>query len=161
MQRFAGRRDKTAGDDGEQMAQVFFVSGHLDLTAEEFEREYVPQLEAALRDCKDASFVVGDAKGGDSMAQAWLATKGVRSVRVFHKHGGPRCNKLNWPTTSGFRTDEERDAALTAASTVDIAWARSVDEQKRLYGDKYYPRVSGTQKNLERRQRRQQQGDTS
>lgn len=48
----------------------------------------------------------------------------------------------------------QRDAAMTASSDYDILWVRSDEETKKLYGAKYRPgRVSGTQKNKDRRAR--------
>ena len=41
---------------------------------------------------------------------------------------------------------------MTEDSDRDIAWIRSEEETKKLYGKKYRPgRVSGTQKNIDRR----------
>jgi TorA maturation chaperone TorD len=50
----------------------------------------------------------------------------------------------------GYHTD--RDAAMTETSDYDILWVRGDAETAALYGSKYRPgRVSGTQKNKERR----------
>ena len=48
-----------------------------------------------------------------------------------------------FPLRGGFRSDEERDAAMTAASDKDVAWVRPERSKRR----------SGTAKNLERRVR--------
>jgi hypothetical protein len=40
---------------------TYFVSGHLDLTVEEFRDHYAPRITAALAADLDAAFVVGDA----------------------------------------------------------------------------------------------------
>jgi HAD superfamily hydrolase (TIGR01662 family) len=117
-------------------ARVVFVSGHLDLTPEEFTEHYAPRLLKAVDD--GCSFVVGDARGADAMAQEFIAPFGVPAV-VYHMHHVPRNNRENLPTRGGFRADEERDAAMTAASTEDIAWVRAGREK------------SGTAKNLRRR----------
>ena len=50
----------------------------------------------------------------------------------------PRFN-CGWPTIGGFKSDEERDRAMTLASSVDIAWVRPGKEN------------SCTAKNIERR----------
>ena len=114
---------------------IFYVSGHLDLTEEEFREHYVPKLEEALKE-PGATFVVGDARGADAMAQAWLAEKNA-PVTVFHMFVAPRNNVGENALKGGFETDLARDEAMTAASTDDIAWARH--------------RRSNTWKNLERR----------
>lgn len=118
--------------------KVIFVSGHLDLTPEEFQEHYVPRLEAAIKEhCR---FVVGDAPGCDAMTQKFLFDHGTPR-RLFHMLEEPRNNYSGGGALNGgFKTDEERDAAMTAASDDDIAWVRP---GKR--------RNNGTTKNLERR----------
>ncbi|MEM7156328.1 MAG: hypothetical protein AAF799_25970 [Myxococcota bacterium] len=117
---------------------TFFVSGHLDLTDAEFEAHYVPSITEALAD-SDARFVVGDARGADAKAQAYLSTRAAERVTVFHMFTAPRNNHGAFPTRGGFESDAERDRALTAASDRDIAWVRPGRER------------SGTAKNIARR----------
>ena len=45
----------------------YFVSGHRDLTMEEFDRHYVYQLDRVLADDPYAEFVVGDWEGCDTI----------------------------------------------------------------------------------------------
>lgn len=128
------------------MQRVWFISGHLDLTLEEFLAHYVPQFEAALDIDPNSAFVVGDAGGADTAAQGWLKTflqDGQRNVIVYHMFESPRNNVGGFPTRGGFINDDERDAAMTADSTDDIAWVRPGRER------------SGTAKNLKRRAREQ------
>ena len=115
---------------------VVFVSGHLDLTAEEFEAHYAPALERYA--AEGARFVVGDARGCDAMVQRWLAALAPQRVTVFHMFDQPR-NNAGFPVRGGFASDDARDAAMTAASTTDLAWVRPGREK------------SGTAKNLARR----------
>lgn len=119
---------------------IYFISGHLDLNLAEFEEHYEDLLWEAHEG--GASFVVGDAKGADSMAQQFLAAAGCRKVIVFHMFEAPRNNVGHFPTKGGYSSDKERDAAMTAASDSDIAWVRIGREK------------SGTAKNLKRRQQR-------
>jgi hypothetical protein len=114
---------------------VYFISGHLDVTPEEFKEHYQPKIEEVMGD--GGYFVVGDARGTDTLAQEFLKDYG--EVTVFHMFENPRNNKGNHPTVSGFSTDEERDTAMTLASDSDIAWVRPGREK------------SGTAKNLKRR----------
>jgi len=100
---------------------ICFVSGHLDLTPEEFEQHYVPQLAQAVQD--GCSFVLGDAKGADAMAQLWLSNT-IAEVTVFHMFDAPRHTVDRYERVGGFLTDHARDAAMTAASHHDIAWVR-------------------------------------
>lgn len=120
------------------MSETCFVSGHLDLSPGEFAEHYVPAIEAALGE--GAGFVVGDARGADAMAQEYLAGRAAQVV-VFHMFTHPRHNLGDFPTRGGYGSDSERDRALTAASTRDIAWVRPGRER------------SGTARNLARRER--------
>ena len=120
---------------------TYFVSGHLDLTKEEFNVHYVPCLREALKQ-NNVSFVVGDAKGADSMAQDYLSQYDVR-VTVFHMFAKPRYAVKHFNIIGGFKSDDESDAAMTSSSNVDIAWVRPGREK------------SGTAKNLDRRNKKE------
>lgn len=117
-----------------------FISGHVDLTEQEFSDHYVRPIFSAVLDGDD--FVLGDAAGADRMAADYLwslrFTNPDMKVTVFHMFDSPRYNP-GFPTQCGYQSDEERDAAMTAASDLDIAWVRPGREK------------SGTAKNLARR----------
>src|SRR5262245_1911070 len=117
--------------------KTYFISGHLDLTAEEFMEHYLPQIARALNE-PDVRFVVGDARGADSLAQAFLFANAARYTG-YHIGVSPRNNFYHAPMVGGFETDEARDRAMTVASDADIAWVRPGREQ------------SGTARNLNRR----------
>ena len=114
---------------------IVFISGHLDVTAEEFAEHYLPRLEQHL--LAGDEFVVGDARGADAMAQQFLKSRNAK-VTVFHMREKPR-NNVDFPTKGGYKSDDERDAAMTAASNTDVAWVRPGREK------------SGTARNLQRR----------
>jgi hypothetical protein len=116
---------------------VLFISGHLDLTPDEFAQHYEGSLQTAL--AQGSSFVLGDARGCDTLAQGFLHRAGCRAVTVFHMFEKPRNNVGGFPTSGGFKDDNQRDEAMTRASTSDLAWVRSGRER------------SGTAKNLLRR----------
>lgn len=119
--------------------RVCFVSGHMDLTQQEFRDHYEPLLHTAY--AAGDSFVVGDAPGADAMTQWWLTTHRVRDVDVFHMLVAPRVCIATWfRLWGGFVSDTKRDAAMTEASDYDIAWVRPGHEKK-----------SGTARNLKRR----------
>ena len=101
---------------------TYFVSGHLDLTADEFREHYVPRIVTAIDD--EAAFVVGDARGCDLMTQLYLRDARAIRVQVFHMLDAPRNNVNGFSTVGGFASGRERDEALTGASTDDIAWVR-------------------------------------
>ena len=123
--------------------KTVFISGPLDLTEEEFREHYMPAILNAW--CYLASFVVGDARGADAMAQIYLRSLADSDsdnvgglIVVYHMFAKPRHN-MGFMTVAGFQTDEERDAAMTATSDRDIAWVRPGRDK------------SGTAKNLARR----------
>jgi hypothetical protein len=115
---------------------VYHVSGHLDLTEEEFNKHYRDSILNAISE--GSSFVIGDAAGADAMAQKFLFEHGITNVIVYHMFDKPR-NNIGFKTIGGFTSDRERDEALTVASNDDIAWVRPGREK------------SGTAKNLTRR----------
>lgn len=120
------------------MPKTYFVSGHLDLTEEEFNEHYAPKLHSALGE--GAAFVVGDARGCDMQAQELLSIW-TKNVTVYHMFWRPRNLKdTEFKMWGGFETDRDRDEAMTLASDDDIAWVRPGRE------------TSGTAKNLKRRQ---------
>ena len=115
--------------------KVYFISGHLDLTEEEFKEHYQPELDKALSE--DAAFVIGDARGTDSLAQMYLKNK-TEKVTVYHMFTDPR-NNAGFKMSGGFTSDNSRDRQMTEDSTNDIAWVRPGHEK------------SGTARNLARR----------
>jgi hypothetical protein len=118
------------------------VSGHLDLTWEEFEEHYAPKLKLAI--ARGDSFVIGDAPGADTMAQKYIYS--VRSwfkvnVTIYYnaQWSGPRNNVGRWNAIGRGKRPSDKDAAMTEASDYDIAWVRPGKEK------------SGTAANLRRR----------
>lgn len=122
-------------------ARTFYISGHLDITKTEFTDNYIPELERLVHIHKDKiKFVVGDARGADVMAQKWLRDNvDKKRVTVYHMFDSPRFNAGYFSCVGGYKTDEERDAVMTAVSIGDIAFIRKGREK------------SGTAKNIIRR----------
>lgn len=147
-------------------AQVAFISGHMDITPEQFIKHYHDLLDSAL--AQDHHFVMGDAKGVDASALAYLLAQkdiypnilqritvhlsrpgqlamyqamGVRTVCTSERYDkrNPRARHLN------------RDVGMTQASDYDILWVRTEAEAKAFYGQKWRARVSGTELNRLRR----------
>ena len=106
---------------------VYFISGHRDITKEEFEKYYVPKIDTTLENDNNATFVVGDYYGVDIMAQDYLVNKGVQdNVTVYHMFESPRNhNTMIKSLKGGFKNDEERDSAMTSVSDFDIAFVRN------------------------------------
>lgn len=145
----------------------YFISGHLDLTMDEFIENYKPQIDDALNDkfikqhthevfnntlkSKFPSFIIGDAIGADLMAQKYLGDKNCK-VFIYHMYDKPRNNIFNYPTIGGFKSDEERDAAMTNNSDIDLLWVRPKELQKKILGKKFKEGyITGTEKNRIRR----------
>jgi len=125
---------------------IAYISGHLDLKVEEFDQHYGSLIREAVK--RGDTFVVGDARGTDTMALQYLIPQKPLGVTLYHMFVKPRTpehvlmaitNQLNLKIVGGFKSDEERDAAMTAASDYDIAWVRPGREK------------SGTAKNIARR----------
>lgn len=132
------------------MTKTYFISGHLDISPEEFRTHYKPKIDSAL--AEGAKFVVGDARGLDTLAQSYLKGK-TTQVTVYHMKKKAFNNLGNFETKGGFKTNDDKDSAMTRDSDEDIAWVRPAEDQKKLYGAKYRKRVSGTEKNLTRRRK--------
>jgi len=116
------------------------ISGHLDLTPQEFAEHYQPRINQAISEGCD--FIVADARGADALAQEYLASRrrdSVFQVTVYHMFESPRTHHGDFPTQGGYSSDDERDAAMTTASDFDIAWVRPGREK------------SGTARNIARR----------
>lgn len=124
---------------------TYFISGHRDITKDEFERNYIPALERVIEDDPESVFVVGDYGGADIMAQDYLMNftdVGPDRVIVYCMGNTPaNANKDIMRFKRGYASDIERDSAMTDASIRDIAFVRE---------GKY---DSGTAQNILRRYR--------
>lgn len=121
---------------------IAFISGHLDLTPEEFNEHYMEKIKSAI--LRGHSFIVGDARGADTLAQNYLALYAI-DFTCYHMFESPR-NFVDFLKTAngssligGFTSDKERDEAMTLASDYDIAWVREGRKS------------SGTAQNIKRR----------
>ena len=133
---------KDQPEKGKQVDQTAMISGHLDLTREEFDDHYAPAIQQAID--VGCEFVVGDARGTDTMAQTFLFVhlplQAYRSrVAVYHMFSSPRNVIGTGVTKGGYLSHTAKDAAMTADSDYDILWVRPGKE------------TSGTARNLIRR----------
>lgn len=130
-------------DNITDISEVFFISGHRDITETEFEINYIPKINDVLYNYKNAKFIMGDYYGLDIMAQNYLIdVLGIEPERitVYHMFDEPRnCNIKITNKIGGFKTDDERDEAMTNASSFDIAFVRDNNI------------ITGTGKNILRR----------
>jgi len=118
---------------------TYMISGHLDLTENEFQLHYMRRIMDAAKN-PQALFVLGDAKGCDQKAGSLLQMlkAGDRSTK-YHAGELSRNYHSTIKEVGGFAHYTARDAAMTAASNTDIAWVREGKER------------SGTAKNIARR----------
>lgn len=138
--------DKVIEDEKQQnnkREKTYFISGHRDITDNEFECFYIPQLYYYATEFPDTQFVVGDCDGADIKAQNFLMDEikiDSSRVTVYHMFDEPRNKneKIN-QLIGGFESDDERDSAMTNVSFQDIAFVR--DNTK----------ISGTAQNILRR----------
>jgi hypothetical protein len=127
------------------MAKTYFISGHRDISKDEFELHYASKIRDIVEEDPYAKFVVGDYHGVDNLAQIFLyklVEEGILafdSITVYHMFTEPRNNLCAFKTIGGFTSDIERDSAMTNISDEDIAWVRLGKES------------SGTAQNLMRR----------
>lgn len=101
---------------------VAYISGHMGISEAEWIEHYVPKINKAI--AEGHYFVIGDARGVDVSAQLHLMSYPKERVTIYHMFDSPRFNKGNNKTKGGFKSDEERDSAMTRASHYDIAWVR-------------------------------------
>ena len=154
--------------------QIAFLSGHIDITASQFTQNYATPLDAAI--AQGDNFIMSNAGGADTMGLAYLDSHDVSPDRItIYLHTPQPNRRLNATQTrinslrlrrgveeaykkkgykckvvQGFHT--ERDAVMTEESDYDILWMRSDEDTRKLYGAKYREgRISGTQKNMDRR----------
>lgn len=126
---------------------VYFVSGHRDLSYEDFEKHYVPVLSDILSYEFHPTFVVGDCNGVDKFAMDYIYNNMRRGkLHIYHMFDSPRntpegfigedyniVDKYNWTYIKdfleikfigGFQSDEERDSAMTKNSDYDVAFVK-------------------------------------
>jgi hypothetical protein len=125
--------------------KTYFISGHRNVTPEEFEKHYAGRIREAVK--SGAVFVVGDYYGVDTMAQQLLKDLDAEHVTVYHMFDLPRNNVGCFPMSGGFTSDVARDEAMTRISDEDILWVRPEVKQD-VCG-----KLSGTEENEIRRQK--------
>lgn len=109
---------------------TYFISGHRNITKEEFDNNYAKVLKNITNQPSTANvrFIMGDYYGVDIMAQHYLIDKlkfPPERICVYHMFDKPRnIHPLIDNRVGGFTSDEERDAAMTRDSDFDVAFVR-------------------------------------
>ena len=118
---------------------IYFISGHRNITDEEFLMHYAPKILDALRD-PNAEFVVGECDGVDIMAQQFLnGLINKNDLTVYHIGDKPINISGDWKTRGGYNDHIHRDSIMTKESDIDIFWIREWGQN------------SGTEQNIIRR----------
>lgn len=140
--------------------KIAFISGHINITEDEFKTNYHEQIDKAIKE--KHKFVIGNSDGADFLALQYLLKNNVNSkdITIYYYTRYPN-NKtrsqdyyknLNLNVLNGFKSYTHRDENMTLISDYDIAWVRPLQDTEKLYGNIFEPnRKSGTQLNLERR----------
>lgn len=112
---------------------IYFISGHRDLSYEDFKKYYIPKIKEVIEMDPSAGFVVGDCDGVDKFAMNYIFKYYIVPLTIYHMFDTPR----NIPEglsenpesegvyfQRGFTSDEERDSAMTRDSDFDIAFVK-------------------------------------
>ena len=127
---------------------IYFVSGHRDLTQEEFDEHYIPLIDKVLKEDIWAEFIVGDWEGCDTIFVEYMISKRSYPDIIVTCVENPRIKPFGDDLFHYCRTYcklcntyEECDAFMTQESDFDIAWIRPGKEDshtakniKRRYG---------------------------
>lgn len=119
---------------------IYFISGHRNLSYEDFKKYYIPAIENVINKDKKAEFVVGDCDGVDKYAMDYIYKnyKEYCELTIHHMFAFPRNTPLNKAVDDfdnyedndqvyfkgGFHSDIERDSAMTSVSDIDIAFVK-------------------------------------
>lgn len=110
-----------------KIKKIFFISGHRDITNEEFNKLYIPKILNAINEY-NAYFIMGDYEGVDIMAQNFLINEigyDVDKICVYHMGLFPMNINENIKNIKPyFLNDVHRDSTMTKESDEDIAFIR-------------------------------------
>ena len=110
----------------------YFVSGHRDLTLDEFLEHYAPIIDKVVKEDSSAKFLVGDWEGCDTIVTEYLSLlpSTASDVTIYYVEKVKMCpfdeaacnyENIHFKEKS---TYDECDASMTADSEFDIAWIR-------------------------------------
>lgn len=125
------------------MSKIYFISGHGDLTREEFDEHYVKRINDIVNDDSEQNinFIIGDSLGCDFLAQKHLNKLSKKNpnihkcITIYYGEEEPQINLGNFRSIQV--SDEDVDAFMTNSSTDDILWIRQEKPQKSKLGNKY------------------------
>lgn len=127
---------------------IYFISGHRDLSYEDFEKYYVPKIQEIFDADECPEFVIGDCDGVDKFAMDYLVNNYYQlplEITIYHMYDKPRntpadksveyySRDIEEPSEEGiyvlvnfiggFKSDKERDSTMTKYSDYDIAFVK-------------------------------------
>ena len=126
---------------------IYFISGHRDLTREEFNEHYTPIINRIIELDSFAKFIMGDWEGCDTLVYNYILPrlKQYQTIDIYYVDTVrfDNFNKALYPQVVSRKCDsyEECDASMIYYSDFDIAWIRPGKENshtannvKRRYG---------------------------
>ena len=128
---------------------IYFISGHRDLTQEEFDKYYAPKINRVMEEDPRADFVIGDWEGCDKMALEFiLSQKSYGYISIYCvdqcrvKPFGDNITNFERTFISFCTNYDDCDACMTLDSDFDITWIRPGKEnshtamniKRRYYG---------------------------
>ena len=129
---------------------TYFISGHRDLTQEEFDKHYAPILEKVLKEDWNCDFVIGDWVGCDKMALEFILSQPYyyNSIEIFYvdkvriRPFGEHISNFERLYVVSRSTYDDCDESMTKFSDFDIAWIRpgredshtAMNIKRRYYG---------------------------
>ncbi len=148
--------------EAERRPRTAFISGPMEPGQDYFRTHYEARIREAI--AAGDAFVMGPAPGMDNIALEFLLNEAaIPPARITLYLAEPqeryrelaalkaRVERAGGHVVVEGITTGERDAAMTRDSDYDILRYMSVEEQKAFYGERYFPRVSNTEKNERRR----------
>jgi hypothetical protein len=142
---------------------IYFISGHCNISQDEFELHYKLKIDKIILD-KTNKFVIGNAWGADTMALEYLLKNNypANMITIYYLES-KNSKSIDYYKSLGvnvideFTSYSKRDGQMTMDSDVDIAWIRPQHETEELLKkncEKFNKsRISGTEKNLLRRKK--------
>ncbi|KAJ4319441.1 hypothetical protein N0V84_006343 [Fusarium piperis] len=141
--------------------RIAMISGHIDISPSEFATNYNDPINEAV--ARGDRFILGDAKGADELALDYILRLDPTARITVYASRAERCKALKdrnidailvkpmQKRARGRQHHLERDAEMTNSSDYDILWVRDEEACRKLYGEKYRPRISATELNRRRR----------
>jgi len=105
--------------------EIIYISGHCDLSADEFNTEYAYLIGKTNANHPDCIFIIGNNPGVDPIAKEFLLNIGVSPERVHIYYTGTAAVNLYNNPSFVFPTTSAMTYTMTENSNRDITWIRT------------------------------------